>query len=41
MSQVATENATAGHTGGQVAKVLADAEALCRAVAGRDLDGIP
>ena len=41
MSQVTQQNATAGHTGDDTAKILADAEALCRAVAGRDLDGIP
>src|SRR5690606_30908138 len=41
MSQVTHQNATAGHTGDDMAKILADAEALCRAVAARDLDGIP
>src|SRR5690606_4370689 len=41
MSQVTHQNATAGHPGDDMAKTLADAEALCRAVAGRDLDGIP
>jgi hypothetical protein len=41
MRQVTHQNATAGHPGDDMAKILADAEALCRAVAGRDLDGIP
>jgi len=41
MSQLTHENATAGHPGGDMAKILADAEALCHAVAGRDLEGIP
>lgn len=41
MSQVTQQNATAGHPGDDMAKILADAEALCRAVAGRDLGGIP
>jgi len=41
MRQVAQRNATAGHTGDDMAKILADAEGLCRAVAGRDLAGLP
>lgn len=41
MIHVPEENATAGRPGDDMAKILADAEALCRAVAGRDLEGIP
>jgi len=41
MNQVTHQNATAGRTGDDMAKILADAEALCRAVAGRDLEGVP
>ena len=41
MSQVMHQNATRGHQGGDVATLLAEAEALCRAVAGCDLEGVP
>jgi hypothetical protein len=41
MSQLATENATRGHVGDDVATLAADAEALCRRVAGHDLAGAP
>jgi len=41
MSHLTHENATAGHPGGDGAKILADAEGLCRAVAGRDLGETP
>jgi hypothetical protein len=41
MSHLAAQNATRGHRGGDVATLLAQAETLCRAVAGRDLEGVP
>jgi hypothetical protein len=41
MSQVTQQNATAGHPGDHGANPLAKAEALCRAVAGRDLGETP
>lgn len=41
MSQVTHENATVGHPGDDMAKILADGEALCRTVASRDLEGTP
>lgn len=41
MSQLVEQNATAGHPLGHVGNLLARAEALCRAVAGRDLEGVP
>jgi len=41
MNHLTRENATAGRPGDDMAKILAGAEALCRAVAGRDLEGTP
>ena len=41
MCHVTHQNAPAGHPGDDMAKILADAEALCRTVAGRDLEGVP
>ena len=41
MKQLTHEHATHGHRGDDVAKILADAEALCHAVAGRDLGETP
>lgn len=41
MSQITHRNATAGHTGEDMAKILAGAESLCRAVAGRDFGESP
>lgn len=41
MSHVTHHNAPAGHPGDDMARILADGEALCRAVTGRDLEGVP
>ncbi len=41
MSQLTPNNTPVGHPGGDMAALLAEAEWLCQAVAGRDLAGIP
>jgi hypothetical protein len=41
MTQLTCETRTVGHPGDDMATSLAEAETLCRAVAGRDLAGVP